>query len=666
MWKRIPFIHTHRMVILVTLCWGVVLAVYAVARHERLNSTTYDLGIEAQVIWNTWQGEWFASSIEVDNYLGDHAAFIVLLLAPLFGLWADVRILLIFQALMLAAGALPLFQIAQRWLNDRSLATLFAVVYLLYPLIGFANRFDFHPLVLVIPLLLLAYNLLELDHPGWATLAILLTLSVREEMGLTVFAFGLYVALVMVRPRLGLAWAAVGLTWSLLALFVVIPAFRSSASDTLGRYAWLGERPVDMLLGLLREPGRVLQHFLVPYRALVPVKLLLPVGFLSLLAPLMLLVALPALAYNLLSSAPSQSSIYFHYLAPAVPFIFIAAVQGANRIQNWLTPERARLVVVSCLVFGTLSSLILDNPFTKTINDPYYEVKGLEQLSDARSFQEAAALLPRNAEVATMPNYGPHLALRSQLHIFHDRARLFERPHSFPQTEYILIHLTDLRGDENTRFFYNAVQIAIGELGYGALYADNDVILLQKSADPQPLTTGVVLQRVQELLDDGGKYSPAASDTIAWMASHWISDTLPEKATADKASFEDGIDLSGHISPTSRLPGQPLCVTLYWQTETEVTNDYVVFVHLVAADGFVQAQRDSEPIFGYYPTSSWKPGEVIGDMHCLYLPLGTQEGTYFLRAGLYDRDDGQRLTVLGESEKGDSLDLLPIRIVRSE
>ena len=120
----------------------------------------------------------------------------------------------------------------------------------------------------------------------------------------------------------------------------------------------------------------------------------------------------------------------------------------------------------------------------------------------------------------------------------------------------------------------------------------------------------------------------------------------------------------GYESPDSRSPGQPLCVKLYWQTETGVTGDYIVFVHLSSADGYVQAQRDSEPVFGYYPTGSWNPGEVIGDMHCLYLPPGLQKGEYLLRIGLYDFASGQRLALLSESGSGDALDLLPVKVFR--
>lgn len=65
-------IERHSWLIALVLVWSAVLAAFAFARHERLNSSTYDLAIKAQVIWNTYQGDWFASSIEVEHYLGDH------------------------------------------------------------------------------------------------------------------------------------------------------------------------------------------------------------------------------------------------------------------------------------------------------------------------------------------------------------------------------------------------------------------------------------------------------------------------------------------------------------------------------------------------------------------------------------------------------------------
>ncbi len=660
------FLSEHRLVIILALLWAGVLAAYAFVRHDRLNSSAYDLAIKSQVIWNTWQGDWFASSIEVEHYLGDHVQLIFLLLAPLFGIWANVKVLLLIQALLLSLGAIPIYRIARRKLPGDWLALLFALAYLLFPLIGFVNRFDFHPLVFTIPFFLLAYDLLETDHPLWASLFILLSLSLREEVGFTVFAFGLYVAIFMKRRTVGFTWAAAGLAWSLIAIFIIIPHFRGGTSDTLGRYAWLGSMPPEMLQTMISQPRHVLDHLLVDYRWQLPLKLLLPLGFLSLLSPAPLLVGLPALAYNMLSETPSQSSIYFQYLAPVVPFVFIAAIQGARRLQDWFSPPRARWIVTGLVTLGLLLAWIWDNPFTKIIDAPYFPVYGLQPVVDRNAFAAAQAHLPPDAPVATMMAYAPHLALRPELHLFYDRLQLEERSFGFPQTEYLLLNLTDLRWGVNARFYYSAIETAIGQYGYEAIYADQDVVLLQQTADPQSLT-GPVLGRVITLLDSGGKYAPAAQETITRMGRQWIVDSLPDSADESSAQFAAGISLLGHEAPSQRQPGQPLCVTLYWQPAVPLKQDFTVFLHLAAADGFVQAQRDTQPVFGFYPTSSWQANEIVADMHCLQIPSGLAPGQYHLLTGLYDPENGQRLPLRsGSPPANNAFPVAPLEIAPSE
>lgn len=644
------------------LLWTVILSAFAITRHQRLNSSAYDLAIKAQVIWNTFQGDWFASSIEVSHYLGDHVQLIFLLLAPFFALWEDVGVLLIIQALLLSLGALPVYRIARRTLDNQPLALVFAAAYLLFPLIGFVNRFDFHPVVFSIPFLLAAFDLLEGDHPWWASLFVLLALALREEVGLTVFAFGLYVAIFMRRRGLGLLWAGVGLVWSLTAVFVVIPYFRGGASDTVGRYGWLGEDPVAMLGTLLTRPGLVLDHLLQPFRAAAVAKLLLPLGFLALLAPAPLLATLPALAYNLLSETPSQSSIYFQYLAPTVPFIFIAAIQGAARVRRWLTPRlttrQATAVLSAWIALGTLLAWALDNPFTQTIDEPYFPVYALEQLSDGAAFREAVALLPPDAPVATMMGYAPHVALRPELHLFYDRLKLEQRPFGFPQTDYLLLNLTDLRWGVNARMFYHAIETAIGQFGYEALYFKNDVLLLARGAEPQP-ATGAALQRVIDLLEAGGKFAPTAQETLDWMGRQWVVDAPSETAVARPAEFTNGIRLLGYEAPAERQPGQPLCVTLYWTSATAVTGNYAIFLHLIAPDGFLQTQRDSAPAFGFHPTPQWQPGEIVADMHCLRVPPGLASGPHRLVTGIYDPQTGVRVPL---ADGSDALPLTEITI----
>jgi hypothetical protein len=79
-------------------------------------------------------------------------------------------------------------------------------------------------------------------------------------------------------------------------------------------------------------------------------------------------------------------------------------------------------------------------------------------------------------------------------------------------------------------------------------------------------------------------------------------------------------------------------VTIYWQASRLLDESYTGFVHALAVDGSLLAQRDQLPAGGARPTTGWLPGEVIADRYVL--PL---EGAATLRAGLYDPQTGERL-----------------------
>ena len=76
-------------------------------------------------------------------------------------------------------------------------------------------------------------------------------------------------------------------------------------------------------------------------------------------------------------------------------------------------------------------------------------------------------------------------------------------------------------------------------------------------------------------------------------------------------------------------------LTLYWQAQKKLHIDYTVFVHLLDEAEAIIAQGDSPPVAGHYPTSSWKPGEIVRDEHPLDLGEGWEERGLRFRVGLY-------------------------------
>jgi len=107
--------------------------------------------------------------------------------------------------------------------------------------------------------------------------------------------------------------------------------------------------------------------------------------------------------------------------------------------------------------------------------------------------------------------------------------------------------------------------------------------------------------------------------------------------TPAEVNFNHAIKLVGvDLSPT---------VTFYWQSVAPVSEDYVVFIHLLDAAGNVVAQADAPPTNNAYPTRWWLPGETIADARA----LPSAPGATRLRLGLYSLSTGQRLPVLASS-----------------
>ena len=129
----------------------------------------------------------------------------------------------------------------------------------------------------------------------------------------------------------------------------MIPHFnRAGTSSFFTRYSQVGSTPGGIVHTALTDPWKIVTTAFTGRGLGYLARLLLPLGGLALLAPLMLLAALPELAVNLLSAATTQTSIRFHYTAGLIPVLIAATVFGAKRIGPRVPV--ASLVVVLCVV----------------------------------------------------------------------------------------------------------------------------------------------------------------------------------------------------------------------------------------------------------------------------------------------------------------------------
>ncbi|MBN1260579.1 MAG: hypothetical protein JXB35_07850, partial [Anaerolineae bacterium] len=110
----------------------------------------------------------------------------------------------------------------------------------------------------------------------------------------------------------------------------------------------------------------------------------------------------------------------------------------------------------------------------------------------------------------------------------------------------------------------------------------------------------------------------------------------------------DAIRLLGYDRPATVTAGAPFTITLFWEATRTIEQDLVVFVHVwQPGDPRPLLQNDSRPRQGWFPTTEWRAGDVVEDIHILQAPGDITPETYPLWAGLYRPQDGVRLPANG-------------------
>ena len=167
-------------------------------RYDVYKATAFDLGNMDQVLWNTIHGRWFQFTNQAVDWYGPptrlalHFEPILLPLSLLYAFGADPHILLVFQTLALASGALPVFLLTRKYIPEWPfIAVAMAIAYLLSPALLGINIFDFHPISLATPLLLYAVLALTYKRYGWFILACILAASCKEDIPLPYLVFSL-------------------------------------------------------------------------------------------------------------------------------------------------------------------------------------------------------------------------------------------------------------------------------------------------------------------------------------------------------------------------------------------------------------------------------------------------------------------------------------------
>ena len=394
---------SHNLLGWMTGISAVILFTCSSLRHLLFHSTAYDLGYFDQALWLLSQGLPPVVSFWGYHFLGGHGDVILYPISLLYRIYPSVYWLLAIQAIALSLGAVPTWYLAiQAGLKERH-ATAIAAAYLLYPLIFNLNLFDFHPEVIALPALLASVLAARSGKIAGFCAAIVLILSCRDALSVTVVAMGLWLLVAEKRRLAGAIALVLGSSWFLIVTQVVIPHFRPAGVESVSRYAYLGNSLGEILQNLIFKPQLMLEYLFSGDNLLYPFLLFLPVAWgLSArhLAPLT--VAIPNLVLNLLSTMESQKDLLHQYSLPIVPFLFLATI--AALADNRGLVRNPRGILIWALV-GFLALAKFTN-----FSDRYFTT-----IDNWQSTQQAIALVQPQGSVLTTAQLLPHLSHRANV-----------------------------------------------------------------------------------------------------------------------------------------------------------------------------------------------------------------------------------------------------------
>ncbi len=586
---------------LAVLAYAILFSHLTLTRYAAFESRALDMGNLHQTVWNTAQGRPFQMTNQpgIVNRLSLHVEPIILPIAALYWLYDGPETLLILQACVVALGALPLFALAKAKLRNEWLALLFAVAFLLNPAIQGANWLEFHPVTLAPTFLMAAFYYLIVGRVGWYVVFAVLAASCKEEIGLLLFMIGGYALIWLRQRRLGLITMGLALAWSLIAVLGIQQIF-ADGNIHWGRYEYLGATPLAKLTALLTQPDLILAQLQQAETLRYLRQVLQPVGFTALLAPEVLLLALPSLAINLLADFPPMHQVYtLIYVAPVVPFVMLASVMGVARLQQALTQRAPRLAPIGWL----FAIAVLGGALYAQQVAGYLPGGGAyRQLTVTGHHRQAASIIaqiPADAKVSAQDRLDPHVAGRETVYIFP----------RVDDADTVFLDVTGPAWPQHPNDLHTSVQALLSN-GFGVAAATDGYVLLRKGiANTQlPPAFYTAFRRPG--------YQPVADSALV---------------------FGDQLQLVDYQVVTD--VHDELVVQLYWQARQPLTADYRFYLaYHDAAGNLLHDTQFYQPVSTlWYPTSVWPVGETVLVQS---LPWQGSVDVVGLSLGVYTAEDG--------------------------
>ncbi len=373
-----------------------------------------------------------------------------------------------------------------------------------------------------------------------------------------------------------------------------------------------------------------------------------PGAFLPLLAPWVLVMAVPSIAINMLSSDVQQYTGLFHYNAEIVPVLIFAIIEAMVLILwvvQWVlarmqaqaaeevsaettfpTQGRSSWQLIRVLHIVLLFLMLFFVLFTTVRRDDTFFGK----MPFAENFQwptssahtqlanHFIAMIPPDASVSAQTKLVPHLSHRSDIYMFPYGTPFDPTQPATKSTDKADYILLDLEGDYYPYFtsqdYINGVKTVLLSGDYGVLAAQDGYLLLKRGLS-QPGISPYSVQPASEMKNWQLNYLilpnlPASLCSDIYVApkdvTHRLSATFTSPGGGSLSLLDFNVKTASTINRTSGIT-----VTTEWRVNAPITTPLQMVFLMTGSDGkeyFVS--NDVSQLF-WCQTNSWKTGSIV-------------------------------------------------------
>ncbi|HET8914052.1 MAG TPA: DUF2079 domain-containing protein [Ktedonobacteraceae bacterium] len=647
---------------LVVIAFSAYFVIYLNAKQDAFMTNAEDLGIMDQVVWSILHGPPVLHET-ICNIVGDtncystagymrfaiHFEPILFPLSLLYWVAPSPKTLQNVQTIVVALGAFPAFWLARLRLRSSLAALAFPVIYLCYPALQYAMVNDFHAVTFTAALLMFTLYFMYTRKTVWLFVFAILAMACKEEIPILIIGYALWSIIFQQRWRTGVGLAAVALLWIGVEYWAMRHFSPTGQALLRSRYAYLGHGPVGIAKYVLTHPGDIIRtHIIAPAHRDYLKGLMSPALYLPLLAPWVLVLALPTLAINMLSTDANMYSGMFQYNAEIVPVLVFSAIEATVLIvwlvmfvyRRWSArqakvepavatagePEVAALPARSArsvqwglwLQRGVLVVIAL-----ALIYNGYRIDKGRGQLPISAGFiwpvqthhtdlaQSIINMIPPDASVSAQSGLVPHVSQRKNIYLF---------PYAKDSAQYIFLDVTGDTYPYDFPGYHIAVRKVMQSGDYGVLAANNGYLLLKRGLTPPAPVSQLIHMSQEQLLST---YIGNFCSFMTVSPDQVTTAIQQNKAQAVNVDFRGGSEPNGlhlmaysvvgssHVHTSSLAPVDQVQVTTYWQVSQPTKQPLQLGVYSIGSDGSEHFASQDFPNTYWCPTNAWKPGTIV-------------------------------------------------------